>query len=134
MGIKQKLMKLKLKELKEIAEKLGVEVKGKKAEVVEALLSNVEESKLKAILSEGSVGLKILEHKWVPEHRIMSEDEVRELEKRFGPRWNFPKILSTDPIVQLLGAKVGDVIEITRKSETAGEAKYYRVVVKGVQE
>lgn len=38
---------------------------------------------------------------------------------------------ANDPLAKLLNAKIGDVIKIIRKSETAGEADYYRVVVKG---
>jgi DNA-directed RNA polymerase subunit H (RpoH/RPB5) len=30
-----------------------------------------------------------------------------------------------------MNPKVGDVIEIMRKSQTAGESLYYRVVIKG---
>jgi DNA-directed RNA polymerase subunit H len=40
-----------------------------------------------------------------------------------------PKILLTDPALKNLDAKLGDVAKITRKSQTAGYATYYRIVV-----
>jgi len=40
-----------------------------------------------------------------------------------------PKISSEDPAVQLLGAKIGDVLKIKRDSPTAGEFLVYRTVV-----
>jgi len=43
----------------------------------------------------------------------------------------FPKILKSDPVVNILGAKIGDLIKIIRKSETAKESVYYRVVIEG---
>ncbi len=41
----------------------------------------------------------------------------------------FPFISSTDPAAKSIGAKAGDFIRITRRSETAGETVYYRYVV-----
>lgn len=43
-------------------------------------------------------------------------------------RSKLPKIKKHDPALPE-GVKVGDVIKITRKSQTAGTALYYRVVV-----
>jgi DNA-directed RNA polymerase subunit H len=41
----------------------------------------------------------------------------------------FPYILSTDPVAKEIGARPGDLIRVTRKSETAGSSTYYRYVV-----
>ena len=61
----------------------------------------------------------------------MSEKEVEELLKKYGiTKDKLPKILASDPVIKAIGAKVGDVIEITRKSPIAGQTKYYRVVVR----
>ena len=69
-------------------------------------------------------------HVLVPEHRILSEEEKKALLDKYKISLNqLPMILSSDPMVKQIGAKVGDVIEIKRKSPTAGEALYYRLVV-----
>ncbi|MCF8884561.1 MAG: DNA-directed RNA polymerase subunit H [Nitrososphaerota archaeon] len=74
----------------------------------------------------------ILEHELVPEHRILSPEEAEQVLKKYGVRpQQLPYILVSDPVVKEIGAKPGDIIEIKRKSPTAGEAVYYRVVVTG---
>jgi len=72
----------------------------------------------------------IFTHVLVPEHRILTEKEKKELLKRYGIRISqLPQIKASDPAVVALGAKPGDVIEIKRKSPTAGYHYYYRLVV-----
>lgn len=72
----------------------------------------------------------ILEHELVPKHEVLSKEEVEELLKKYKASLNqLPQILISDPVVRELGAKVGDVIKITRSSPTAGTTVYYRVVV-----
>jgi len=73
--------------------------------------------------------IDVSKHVLVPKHEIVSEEEKAQLIKMYGSLKNFPRILSSDPQVKLLGAKPGDVIKIVRKSEVAGETIYYRVVI-----
>ncbi|MCE4604809.1 MAG: DNA-directed RNA polymerase subunit H [Aeropyrum sp.] len=79
----------------------------------------------------------ILEHEYVPEHRILGIDEAVEVLRSLGIKpWQLPKISVNDPVARILGAKPGDIIEIKRRSPTAGTSKYYRFVVayqKGVK-
>jgi len=72
----------------------------------------------------------ILDHELVPKHEILSGKEKKELLERLSVKEDqLPKILDKDPVVKTIGAKSGDVLKITRKSPTAGEATYYRVVI-----
>ena len=41
----------------------------------------------------------------------------------------FPYILATDPVAKEIGAHPGDLVRVSRKSETAGSSVYYRYVV-----
>lgn len=71
----------------------------------------------------------ILQHNLVPEHTILSDEEAQEVLEELNVRLDqIPKILPTDPVVKAIGAKLGDVLRITRKSETAGIFVAYRVV------
>lgn len=76
--------------------------------------------------------LDITKHNLVPKHELLKEKEREELLKKYGITLRqLPRILENDSLVKFLNAKIGDVIKITRNSETAGETVYYRVVIKG---
>jgi DNA-directed RNA polymerase subunit H len=76
--------------------------------------------------------MDITKHELVPKHAIINEKEREELLNKYGITLRqLPRILDTDPIVKILNGKQGDVVKIIRKSSTAGESVYYRVVVKG---
>lgn len=81
-------------------------------------------------MAEENEKINILQHELVPKHRILNEEEKQELYKKYGikPK-DLPKISLKDPAVKAIEGELHDVIEITRKSSTAGEAKYYRLVV-----
>jgi len=73
---------------------------------------------------------RVAEHFLVPKHEIVPEDKVKEVLAKFGSSQDrFPQILFDDPAVIEVGAKKGDIIKITRNSQTAGKTMYYRVVV-----
>jgi DNA-directed RNA polymerase subunit H len=74
----------------------------------------------------------ILKHELVPKHKILNEKEREELFKKYGINIKqLPRISGSDPVIKVINGQLGDVIEITRKSPTAGETVYYRFVVKG---
>jgi DNA-directed RNA polymerase subunit H len=74
--------------------------------------------------------IDILEHELVPKHEVLSKSEKEGLFDKFKiTKDNLPKILSSDPVVKAINAKTGDVLKITRKSDTTGESLYYRLVV-----
>ncbi|MDI6645255.1 MAG: DNA-directed RNA polymerase subunit H [Methanobacteriaceae archaeon] len=72
----------------------------------------------------------ILKHEMVPDHVILSKSKVNKLLKDKNIHAEqLPKIKIDDPVVKEIGAKSGDVLEITRKSATAGKFVTYRLVV-----
>ncbi|NPA38629.1 MAG: DNA-directed RNA polymerase subunit H [Candidatus Nanohaloarchaeota archaeon] len=72
----------------------------------------------------------ILDHELVPKHEILSEEEINKLLSDYKiSLTQLPKIKASDPVVQLIGAKPGNVLKITRESLTAGISYYYRLVV-----
>jgi DNA-directed RNA polymerase subunit H len=75
--------------------------------------------------------IDILQHNLVPEHVILSDEEAEKVfsENDFEED-ELPKILPNDPVVKAIGAKEGDIIQITGKSETAGIFTKYRIVRK----
>lgn len=74
--------------------------------------------------------INILEHKLVPKFRILSDEEKEEVLGRFKTtEKRLPRVLDSDPVVKKIGAKPGNLLEITRTSEVAGESLYYRLVV-----
>ena len=71
-------------------------------------------------------------HMLVPEHSKLNKKEIQELLEKYNISLNeLPKILLTDPSIEKLNLKVGDVIKITRDSPTVGKFTYYRVVING---
>lgn len=72
---------------------------------------------------------EIFTHVLIPKHELLDEAGAKEVLIKYGvDRSKLPKILKSDPGVPD-GAKIGDIIKITRKSETAGVSLYYRVVI-----
>lgn len=92
------------------------------------------------------IKFSLLDHNSVPKHEIMQEDEIKLLLDTYHiSKEQLPKIKGVkkgaekgtkkstdkgaDPVVKELGAEIGDVIRITRISQTAGESLYYRLVI-----
>ena len=74
----------------------------------------------------------ITKHDIVPKHELLNEKDREEVLKKFGITLRqLPRILDTDPMIKILEGKPGDVVRVTRKSQTAGETEYYRVIIKG---
>lgn len=75
--------------------------------------------------------LKVLDHDMVPDHQVMSEDEVKTLLALYSITFEqLPKVYHDDAAVKQINGKVGDVVRVTRQSQTAGIAEAYRLVVR----
>lgn len=74
----------------------------------------------------------IFKHELVPKHEILSSEEAKELLEKYRLKpYQLPRIKPSDVAVIAIGAKTGDILEITRKSPTAGKHVSYRYVAPG---
>lgn len=73
----------------------------------------------------------ILEHVLVPEHRVLMDNEVDEVMKKYNitDKNQFPDISRFDPVARVIGLRPDQVCHIIRPSKTAIEANYYRICV-----
>ncbi len=78
-----------------------------------------------------SLGYK-LENMLVPKHEVLNDKDAERLLGFYNvTRDGLPKIKEDDPALKGLGARMGSIIKITRKSPSVGIAFYYRVVIEG---
>lgn len=72
----------------------------------------------------------ITTHRKVSPHRVLTNEERNKVLEEYRANPNFmPQIDSQDAMAKWIGARPGDIVEILRKSETAGSVKYHRVCV-----
>ena len=83
------------------------------------------------IISIKRLLFNILDQVLVPPHRILSNNEVVEVKKRYNitDDTQFPDISRFDPVAQIIGIRPGQVCEIIRPSKTAITGLYYRICV-----
>jgi len=77
----------------------------------------------------------VLEHKLVPEHRLLAPEEADDVLKRLRiTRDQLPKIRKTDPVIRVLERihgpiDEGRIIRVLRLNQTAGVSEAYRLVI-----
>lgn len=75
-------------------------------------------------------GFDIMAHELVPKHEIISEEEAEEVLEEYDiEAVQLPKLDKKDPVAKSIDAEPGDVVKITRESETAGTSFAYRYVI-----
>jgi DNA-directed RNA polymerase subunit H (RpoH/RPB5) len=73
----------------------------------------------------------ILNHELVPEHNVISEQEVNIIMKKYNitDTVQFPDISRFDPVARAICLRPGQLCHIVRPSKTAINADYYRICV-----
>jgi len=73
----------------------------------------------------------ILDHILVPPHRILNEDEAKQIKMKYNINdpSQIPEISRFDPVSLAICIRPGQMCEIIRPSKTAIQAKYYRICV-----
>ncbi|HMK54747.1 MAG TPA: DNA-directed RNA polymerase subunit H [Methanobacteriaceae archaeon] len=72
----------------------------------------------------------ILKHELVPDHVVLKKNQITKMLKEMDVHpEQLPKIKLDDPVAKAIEAKAGDIIKITRKSQTAGKFITYRLVL-----
>jgi len=77
----------------------------------------------------------ITTHRMAMPHRILNEDEKTKIFNQYkisNPENQLPWLDSQDAMIKWIGAIPGDVVEVTRHSDTAGRSLYYRYCVEDV--
>jgi DNA-directed RNA polymerase subunit H (RpoH/RPB5) len=73
----------------------------------------------------------ILNHSFVPEHRVIQDDEVKTVMQKYNITniSQFPDISRFDPVARVIGIRPGQVCHIIRPSKIAVTTDYYRICI-----
>lgn len=98
----------------------------KKVRVAKQLMRNT----FVEFLSYNNLICVVPEHKAVPKHEIISDNEVNRIcDTMFIQKINLPRIKVTDAALIWYGAKPGQVVRISRDSDICVQNDSYRIVV-----
>jgi DNA-directed RNA polymerase subunit H (RpoH/RPB5) len=81
-----------------------------------------------AVFGIKTLQYNILEHELVPKHEVIDKNSIY---KKYNIQDDsqVPEISRFDPVAQAIGLRPKELCEITRKSKTSIESKYYRICV-----
>ena len=77
-----------------------------------------------------TIKFAVKDHDNVPEHILLTPEEGEKILALYGIEApQLPKIHVNDPAAKEINAKVGDIIRIIRRSPTANQSVFYRLVI-----
>jgi DNA-directed RNA polymerase I, II, and III subunit RPABC1 len=82
------------------------------------------------IFHEKELIVNIAQHYLVPKHEVLNEEEKLALLAAYKIKLEqLPRMQTVDPMARHFGLKRGDIVKITRNSETAGSYITYRLTI-----
>lgn len=98
--------------------------------VYDSLVRHVSErsNPLVQIFEIRKLQFNISKHRKVPHHKLLSDSEKAEIVKLYDVE-KMPKILSQDEMAKFIGARPGDVVEVTGMCQTSAENKRWRYCI-----
>jgi DNA-directed RNA polymerase subunit H (RpoH/RPB5) len=75
--------------------------------------------------------LCIVEHKFVPNHKVLTKEEAKMVLNEYcAKKRDMPLILTTDPVARFYNMKPDEICRIIRPSVLTVEVPFYRIVIK----
>lgn len=70
------------------------------------------------------------DHVYVPKYTLLTEQETKQIEKKFGPRTSFNRMIcKADAIARYMDFREGDVVSVDKYSASGGISTSYRYLI-----